>query len=809
MSLRLWRAAWAGEARAAPMPWLGAVRHRTDAARQRVPPRRGRGGDVAWDVRRAPPGEAARRRGRGEAARPAREGAREKHARGDASGRPRARGVRAPQWPVELTAAPETVSSARLAALVSEAVASFVRDPATVRRVDAWLPSRVVQRAVCEVALAPCDEDDGEDALPRAVLAAWARACERGATTTWPSEASLRSGYLRQKEAALQRACVQSLLGWLQQRLGDVSAAQTPAPARGVAEAVEAARTHLLLVRGALDLSVPALQYPAARTLTRQVHLHVGPTNSGKTHGALVALSRARTGVYAGPLRLLAHEVWDRLNHGEVAPSVPPRACNLRTGEELREVDPYAGLTACTVEMVDVSRTYDVAVIDEIQMVADPQRGFAWTHAVLGLAARELHLCGEASAVPLVRRLAALCGDELHVHEYERLTPLAVAAHSLGGDLSRVERGDCVVAFSRAGIFKAKEQIEARTGLQCAVAYGALPPETKAEQAKLFNAGKLDVMVASDAIGMGLNLKIQRVIFDALSKWDGQRRVPLSLSQIKQIAGRAGRYGTSRTGAAASGEVLTRHEDEMPLLRAALAAPVRPLTHASLQPTARQLEALALVQRGRARGVAALLDEVRACAQLDVQTFALSEFDTQKGMAPILARARGLTHHEQERWSHTPVNFRDERAVAWVAAAVERYARGELVRFEACAAGLGTLEAEAAVDDARRAAEAARPPADAAAPLALYATAGEDVLGIAALMLLESLHRTLTLYLWLGFRFPLAFCFRHEVEALKTRTEGSIEFCLEAIRVRRAQRLARLGRASEAPAWAQASVDPL
>ena len=167
--------------------------------------------------------------------------------------------------------------------------------------------------------------------------------------------------------------------------------------------------------------------------------------------------------------------------------------------------------------------------------------------------------------MPLLERIAALCGDELHVHEYHRLTPLAVASESLRSDLSRIQPGDCLVAFSRSAIFQLKQQVEARTGLQCAVAYGALPPETKSEQAKLFNAGKLDVMVASDAIGMGLNLRIKRIVFDTLSKWNGTERVPLSLSQIKQIAGRAGRYGTSHSGV--GGEVLTRHEHEMETLR--------------------------------------------------------------------------------------------------------------------------------------------------------------------------------------------------------------------------------------------------
>ena len=544
-------------------------------------------------------------------------------------------------------------------------------------------------------------------------------------------------------------------------------------------------------------------------------------TNSGKTHGALVTLSRARTGMYAGPLRLLAHEVWERMNQGTISPGIPPRACNLRTGEEVRTVDEYAGLVSCTVEMADVTRPYDVAVIDEIQMIADPQRGFAWTHAVLGLPAKELHLCGEASTVPLIQHLAKLCGDDLHVHNYERLTPLHVAPHSLYGDLGKVQRGDCIVAFKRSTIFRLKEQIEARTGLQCALAYGALPPETKSEQAKLFNAGKLDVMVASDAIGMGLNLRIKRVIFDTLSKWNGTETVPLSLSQIKQIAGRAGRYGTSRD-ASPHGLVLTRHEDEMDILRAALAAPVRSVTHALIQPSKQKLESLSFllprsrpkeaVRRGNVlqeNSMSSLLEEFHAMADLDAGIFAMSDFVSQQAISALIEH-RGcglLTHAEKETWSNTPVNVRDERAMAWVGNAIEKYARGELVEFEACAKDLGTLEVEEAVTQIAADAEARRKAAKSTQPLAMWVQQDETILHVDTLMLLESLHRSLTIYLWLGFRFPLSFCFRHHVAERKRRTEASIEFCLEVIRIRRAQRLTYLGRGEEAKKLLQKHIE--
>mgnify|MGYP001758453913 FL=1 len=578
---------------------------------------------------------------------------------------------------------------------------------------------------------------------------------------------------------------------------------------------------QLELIRSITDLRVPALAFANARSLTRQIHLHVGPTNSGKTHGALVTLSRARTGMYAGPLRLLAHEVWERMNQGTISPGIPPRACNLRTGEEVRTVDEYAGLVSCTVEMADVTRPYDVAVIDEIQMIADPQRGFAWTHAVLGLPAKELHLCGEASTVPLIQHLAKLCGDDLHVHNYERLTPLHVAPHSLYGDLGKVQRGDCIVAFKRSTIFRLKEQIEARTGLQCALAYGALPPETKSEQAKLFNAGKLDVMVASDAIGMGLNLRIKRVIFDTLSKWNGTETVPLSLSQIKQIAGRAGRYGTSRD-ASPHGLVLTRHEDEMDILRAALAAPVRSVTHALIQPSKQKLESLSFllprsrpkeaVRRGNVlqeNSMSSLLEEFHAMADLDAGIFAMSDFVSQQAISALIEH-RGcglLTHAEKETWSNTPVNVRDERAMAWVGNAIEKYARGELVEFEACAKDLGTLEVEEAVTQIAADAEARRKAAKSTQPLAMWVQQDEAILHVDTLMLLESLHRSLTIYLWLGFRFPLSFCFRHHVAERKRRTEASIEFCLEVIRIRRAQRLTYLGRDEEAKKLLQKHIE--
>lgn len=258
------------------------------------------------------------------------------------------------------------------------------------------------------------------------------------------------------------------------------------------------------------DYRFPAEWYPLARKMVRKIIMHVGPTNSGKTHTALTALANARVGIYAGPLRLLAHEVFARFNAGTIGGlNGKPRPCNLLTGEEERYMDDLRTLSSCTVEMLPSHQKYDVAVIDEIQMIADPARGAAWTAALLACEAAELHLCGEESAVDLVKRIAATTGDHVEVRRYERLSPLKVSNDSLDNDLSQIQKGDCVVTFSRNNIFAVKRTIEQKTGLKVAVAYGGLPPEVREEQARSFNSETgYDVMVASDAIGMGLNLSV-------------------------------------------------------------------------------------------------------------------------------------------------------------------------------------------------------------------------------------------------------------------------------------------------------------
>lgn len=309
-----------------------------------------------------------------------------------------------------------------------------------------------------------------------------------------------------------------------------------------------------------IDMTNPGEWYPEARALRRNVILHIGPTNSGKTYSALQALQKAGSGYYAGPLRLLAREVYNRFKSSG-------KPCNLVTGEEVIEDYDQFGmpvkLSCGTVEMVDLNQQMDVAVIDEIQMIEDNMRGWAWTHAFLGVQAREVHLCGDPSAENIIRRLVARTGDNLEVRHYKRLSPLVVDRKPMSEQLKNMENGDCIVAFSKRTLMDFKTQVEKRTKSNCAIIYGALPPESRSHQAELFNQqdSGYNFLVASDAVGMGLNLSIRRIIFLTTRKFDGISNKPISISQIKQIAGRAGRYRVAPSSSSSSTSKPDSEED--------------------------------------------------------------------------------------------------------------------------------------------------------------------------------------------------------------------------------------------------------
>ncbi len=273
--------------------------------------------------------------------------------------------------------------------------------------------------------------------------------------------------------------------------------------------------------------------YPARRLTRRWVAL-LGPTNSGKTHRSIEAMAAAEHGIYLSPLRLMALENQERIE----SMGVP---CSLVTGEEeiIRE-----GAThfCCTVEEFARFRHqhWDVVVVDEVQMMADPQRGWAWVDALVSAHTPKLMMTGPALIEPSLRTLCELCEDQLQVQRTKRLSPVEVAKHAT--TLERLEPGSLLVAFSRKLVLELKGMLES-AGKSVSVVYGALSPEVRREQARRFREGEADIMVATDAVGMGLNLPAHTLCFYTDEKFDGIQNRQLKVQEVKQIGGRAGRFG--------------------------------------------------------------------------------------------------------------------------------------------------------------------------------------------------------------------------------------------------------------------------
>lgn len=274
--------------------------------------------------------------------------------------------------------------------------------------------------------------------------------------------------------------------------------------------------------------------YPAARQLKRRFVLHIGPTNSGKTFKALQKFRGAEEAVYLAPLRLLALEVYENTN----LQGIP---CSLLTGEEEDILD-GASHIAETIEMASLEHHYDVAVIDEAQLISDPSRGGSWTSAILGLCADEIHICMAPHAEFIVRKLIEYCQDEIiEVDCRERMTSLDVDSSDFSFPRN-VLPGDALIVFSKRSVISCAADLQAK-GISCSMIYGALPYETRKAETERFAKGETSVVVATDAIGMGLNLPVKRVVFLETEKYDGYGRRALLPEEIQQIAGRAGRKG--------------------------------------------------------------------------------------------------------------------------------------------------------------------------------------------------------------------------------------------------------------------------
>lgn len=285
----------------------------------------------------------------------------------------------------------------------------------------------------------------------------------------------------------------------------------------------------------------PKDEYKLARAIKRKVIIHLGDTNTGKTYNAIERLKNAKKGIYLSPLRILALENYEKLNNEGIT-------CDLMTGEE-EIINENSTHVSCTIEKVNLNEEYDIAVIDEIQMIGDSRRGMAWSRALLGLRCKEIHICGALNTKELLQKILTDCNDDYEINEYTRNTPLEVENKNFS--YNDTKEGDAIVVFSKKRVLEIAQSYSEK-GIKASIIYGDLPPEVRKMQYAEFLNKETKVLVTTDAIGMGVNLPIRRIIFMSVSKYDGEEVRELTSQEVKQVAGRAGRKGIYDVGYVAS-----------------------------------------------------------------------------------------------------------------------------------------------------------------------------------------------------------------------------------------------------------------
>jgi len=276
----------------------------------------------------------------------------------------------------------------------------------------------------------------------------------------------------------------------------------------------------------------PKNEYKEARKVKREFYLHLGETNTGKTYNAMQKLKDSTKGIYLSPLRILALENYERLNDEGVK-------CSLLTGEEEIIVEGATHIS-CTIEKLDIEEDYDIAIIDEVQMIDDDQRGAGWTRALLGVKSREVHVCGSLNAKNIITKILDDCGESYVYKEYKRQIPLQLQQQNFSYKI--IDEGDALVVFSKKRVLELAYEF-ADLGIKASIIYGDLPPEVRRKQYEQFIRKETKILICTDAIGMGVNLPIKRIIFMDIKKFDGNEFRFLNSHEVKQIAGRAGRKG--------------------------------------------------------------------------------------------------------------------------------------------------------------------------------------------------------------------------------------------------------------------------
>lgn len=404
-----------------------------------------------------------------------------------------------------------------------------------------------------------------------------------------------------------------------------------------------------------------------ARSTPRHFTLFLGPTNSGKTYQALQVLANARSGTYLAPLRLLALEVADTLN----AWGVP---CQMVTGEERIEVE-GALHSARTIEMLSTNLRQEVCVIDEAQMLGDTDRGWAWTQAILGARADRVCVIGAPESQPAIEKLLQLTQDSFEVVNLERLTPLQTLREPLK-KFQALEPGTAIVAFSRSAVLGMKEALEQRTGSRVAVLYGALPPEVRRQQAALFASGKAPFLVATDAIGMGLNLPIRTLLFAQDHKFINRRKHPLTPMEVRQIAGRAGRYGQNEIGFVGTFRVPNAH------ICHAMQTPPAKIKRAHLAPNLDHLLAIANMEGQKKASLATLLTLFASAVKPDPKVYEVTDLEDKIFLAQITDRFPSLDMETKFSLANAPVPLRTLSAVLAFERMVRTVAKNQVLLLE-------------------------------------------------------------------------------------------------------------------------------
>ena len=271
------------------------------------------------------------------------------------------------------------------------------------------------------------------------------------------------------------------------------------------------------------------LEVPSIEMFKNKITAVLGPTNTGKTYLAIETMLSFDSGMIGFPLRLLAREVYDK-----IIEKISIDKVALITGEE-KIIPANAKYFLCTVESMPINKHLDFVGIDEIQMCADHERGHIFTDRLLNLRGEKLTmLMGSSTIKSIVNKL----DEDTEFINRERLSQLSYVGHK---KISRINRKTAIIAFSTEEVYAIAELVRRQKG-GAAIVMGSLSPKTRNAQVQLYQSGDVDFLVATDAIGMGINMDLENVFFSNLKKFDGRKLRRLTMSEIGQIAGRAGRY---------------------------------------------------------------------------------------------------------------------------------------------------------------------------------------------------------------------------------------------------------------------------